>query len=257
MSFWSRIERRIEDFAGDLYPDEFREALAQARTTLQSEDYAKAETMLLALVEERPEHVGALVLLGVARLKQGNAETAKLAFDLVLEKEKDVAEALIGRGDTALALQDAADAVPYFRDAIDAAQGDRALLSEAYRGLGVAYRQLGDLDKAIRELRKAVAEASGDATIVAELGDALAADRGSNDEARRYLERLADRDGCPSVAWLTLGRIALDDEDSQKAEAYFQRVLEAETMTPLVGQAYRGLGQAKLQQEMPDRKSVV
>lgn len=248
MSFWSRIERRIEELAGELYPDEFRERLSQARATLRDEHYAQAEAQLLALIDERPEHVGALVLLGVARLKQGHADPARRAFDLALEKAKDVPEALIGRGDAALLLGDVAEAVPYFRAAIDAAQGERTLLAEAYRGLGVAYRRSGDLDKAIRELRKAVAEASDDAIIVAELGDALTADHGrSNDEARRHLERLADREGCPSVAWLALGRIALDDQDQKRAIEYFQRVLDMESQAELLHQAHLGIGSARLQ----------
>ena len=47
--------------------------------------------------------------------------------------------------------------------AVAEAAGDRAILAEAYRGLGVAWRRRGDLDKAIRELRKAVAEDGADA----------------------------------------------------------------------------------------------
>jgi tetratricopeptide (TPR) repeat protein/GTPase SAR1 family protein len=248
VSFWSRIERRIEEFAGDIYPDEFRESLTRARAVLQEEDFAEAETQLLALVDERPEHVGALVLLGVARLKQGKAEKALLAFGLALERAKDVPEALIGSGDAELALGRAEAAIPYFRSAVDAAQGDRGLLAEAYRGLGVAYRRAGDLDKAIRELRKAVAEASDDATIVAALGEALTADGGrSNDEAKRYLERLADREGCPSVAWLALGRIAIGDGDLERAIEYYERVLDTEEQSELLHLAHRGIGTAKLQ----------
>ena len=151
MSFWSRIERRIEEFAGELYPDEFRERLSQARGTLHDEQFAEAEAQLLELVDERPEHVGALVLLGVARLKQNKADLALLAFDQALEREKDVPEALIGRGDAALELDDVAGALPNFRSAVDAAQGDRTLQAEAYRGLGVSYRRSGDLDGHRRE----------------------------------------------------------------------------------------------------------
>ncbi len=248
MSFWSRIERRIEEFAGDIYPDEFRESLGRAREALQEENFAEAERQLLVLVDERPEHVGALVLLGVARLKQGKAAEALLAFNLALERAKDIPEALIGSGDAELAQKRPEAAIAYFRSAVDAAQGDRGLLAEAYRGLGVAYRQTGDLDKAIRELRKAVAEASDDATIVAALGEALTADRGrSNDEAKRHLERLADRPGCPSVAWLALARIALGDGNQERAIEYFERVLDTEEQDELLSQAQRGIGKARLQ----------
>ena len=247
MSFWSRIERRLEEFAGELYPDEFREKLGQAQQMLAEGDYLKAESALLALVGDRPDHAGALVYLGVARLHQGKSELALRAFDLALEQVRDMPEALIGRGDACLDLGEIDDAITAFRSAVSAARGESELLAEAYRGLGLSYRQSGNLDKAIRELRKAVAEASGDARIVAALGDALSADTGrSNDEAKRYLERLADRDGCPSVAWLALGRIAIDDEDYGRAIEYFIRVGDNESQPALLTQAYLGLGQAKL-----------
>lgn len=247
MSFWSRIERRIGEFAGELVPDEFRDRLARARHAIGQDDLEEARALLLDLAEQRPEHTGTNVLLGVVHLQQGNPELAKGAFDTALEHADDIPEALIGRGEAALALDEAADAVPYFRAAIDAAGGDRELLASAYRGLGIAYRRTGELDKAIRELRKAVAEASEDALAIAALGDALSADsRRSNDQARRYLERLADRDSCPTVAWLALGRIALDDDDPEKAIAYFERVAEREEDTELRVQALLGIAAAHL-----------
>lgn len=247
MSIWSRIERRIEEFAGELLPDEFRDRLARARDALESGNLTEAQMLLVALADERPEHVGTQVLLGVAQLRLGNLELARDAFDTALGQSSDIPEALVGRAEVALALDVPADAVPYFRAAIDAASGDRELLAEAYRGLGIAYRRTGDLDKAIRELRKAVAEASEDALAIAALGEALSADsRRSNDQARHYLERLADRDSCPTVAWLALGRIALSDDDSEKASRYFERAAEREEKGSLRVQALVGLGDAHL-----------
>ncbi len=227
MSFWSRIERRIEDFAGDLLPDEFREELASARDALQSGQLREAEIKLVDLVARRPDHAAALILLGTAQLRLRKYPRSIDSFDAALRLSTDLPEALIGRGNAALALGNAAEAVPYFRAAQAATGGDRELLSEAYRGLGLAYRKAGELDKAIRELRKAVAESDDDPATIADLGDALSADQTRpNGEARRYLTRLADENRCPPVAWLALGRIALRDEDSSGALQYFHQVVE-------------------------------
>ena len=57
MSFWSRIERRIEELAGELIPDEFRERLARARRLLRDGEVKQAEEELSRLAIERPGQV--------------------------------------------------------------------------------------------------------------------------------------------------------------------------------------------------------
>ncbi|MBL4635484.1 MAG: tetratricopeptide repeat protein [Kofleriaceae bacterium] len=188
MSFWSRIERGIESIAGDLIPDEFRERLSGARKNLESGQLAEAETELQDLVRLRPDHAAAQTLLGVTLLSQEKIDAARDAFDRALALDAELPEALIGRGNTALVADSPELAIPYFRDAIDAAGGDQELLSEVYHALGRAYRSSGDLGKAIRELRKAAAESGGNSAIIADLGDALSIDGSrSHTEARRYL----------------------------------------------------------------------
>ena len=63
MSFWSRIERRLQDLAGDLLPDDFRAALDAARAQLEAGNAAEAARTLSALIEERPGHAGATGLV--------------------------------------------------------------------------------------------------------------------------------------------------------------------------------------------------
>lgn len=258
MSFWSRIERRIEDIAGDLIPDEFRERLSQAQGILEAGDIAGAEELLQSLVSSRPGHAAAQTLLGATQLKLNKLELASDSFDKALALDSSLPEALIGRGNTAIASNQGEAAVPYFRDAIEASGGDRELLAEVYHGLGRAYRLTGELGKAIRELRKAVAESNGDAAVIADLGDALSVDGSrSHGEASRYLERLSDREGCPPVAWLALGRIALRDGDLVTAVEHFERVLasadlnagdeEADSNYELFSQAYLWLAKAELE----------
>src|SRR5690606_33463359 len=81
VSIWYRIERRLEEFAGDLLPDEFRERLVRARQALKRGDLAEASALLNDLAEERPEHSGTRVLLGLAHLRLGRPELARDSFD--------------------------------------------------------------------------------------------------------------------------------------------------------------------------------
>lgn len=246
MSFWSRIERRIEEITGDLLPDEFSERLRVARKTLQSGDLIEAEALLLSLTQDRPDHAGAQVLLGTAFLKLGKNDEAFSSFELALEYSHDMPEALLGRGWAALALDMNTIAGDDFRAAREAAGGDRELLAEAYTGLGTVFRLEGDLDKAIRELRKAVAESKNDSGAIAALGEALSADeKRSNHEAKRHLVRLAEREGCPAVALLALGRIALRDEDADSAISYFERI-PSDADDHLQAEALLGTGCAQL-----------
>ncbi len=225
MSFWSRIERRLEGLADDLLPDEFSRQLSVARQTQQEGDSVEAEALLLSLTQLRPEHTGAQVLLGTVCLNLEKYDEAFSAFEIALQFSKDMPEALLGHGWAALAKGMKSVAGDDFRAARTMAGGDRELLAEAYTGLGAVYREQGALDKAIRELRKAVAESSNDPIAIAALGDALSADETrSNQEAKRYLERITERSGAPAVAWLALGRIALHDEDAEGAIESWERV---------------------------------
>ena len=186
MSLWSRLERRLQDLAGDILPDDFRAALDAARKDLRAGNAAQAAHTLAALIEERPGHAGAHALLGAARLDLGAIDEAIASFDRAAELADDMPDPDLGRGEARLRLGQAAEALVDFRRAQTRAGGDRAILGEAYRGLGIGNRVSGDLDKAIRELRKAVAEAPDDDAALAALGDALIA---APDGSRIWLVR--------------------------------------------------------------------
>ncbi|HEY8144847.1 MAG TPA: dynamin family protein [Kofleriaceae bacterium] len=228
MSFWSRIERRLQDLAGDLLPDDFRAALDTARAQLEAGNAAEAARTLSALIEERPGHAGAHALLGAAQLELGEIDGAALCFERAAELADDMPEPMLGRGEVKLRLGQAADAVADFRKAQARAGGDRAVLAEAYRGMGIGHRLAGDLDKAIRELRKAVAEAPEDAPALAALGDALIASQdGSRGEARRHLRRADELPDPPILTWLALGRLDMIEGDAGAARQHFTRAAEA------------------------------
>jgi len=227
VSLWSRIERRLSDLAGELLPDEFRLRVDRARDLIEQSQYEQAIQTLEPLLAERPDHLGALSLMGIAQLETGEPEGALSAFERVLASGEEMPEAELGRGEASLALDDPATAIEAFRGAVRTARGDQSILSEAYRGLGLCYRRRGDFDKAVRELRKAVAENPDDALALAALGDTvLTLDHASADAARGYLDRAVRADPEQIVAWLALGRIALRENQPDEAERCFAKALE-------------------------------
>ncbi len=252
MSLWSRIERRLTDLAEELLPDEFRAQIDESRQLIDAGQCGEAVVLIEALLSERPDHLVALSLLGAARLELGDGDGARQAFNKVIAKDGDNGEALLGRGEANLCLGKLEAAVADFRAAVKHAGGERALLAEAYRGLGLSHRRRGDIDKAVRELRKAVAEAPADGVALAALGDALLQiDFVASEEARRYLDRALDADDTPPVAWLALGRLALDEGRIGKAEEHFARALRRARDKPDAGssdqiEALVGLGDTRM-----------
>ena len=223
MSLWSRLERRLGDLASELVLDEYRDQLNQARHLLEQGDPTAAIDSLEALLSVKPDHGQALIVLGEARLATRDATGAHDAFERALGVRGNDPAALVGLG-TALALGGKYDAaVPVLSRAVAEAGGNRTILADAYRGLGIAWRRRGDLDKAIRELRKAVVEDSDDMDARAALGEALVADAGPYDEALRHLERAAAADVPPALALYGLGRLSLIDESPAIAGERFAK----------------------------------
>ena len=252
MSLWSRVQRRLGDLAGELVLDEYRDQLYQAQRLLAAGNIAAAVEVLEALLVVKPDHGQALIVLGEARLVGLDPVAALAAFERALKLRAGDPAALVGHGLALVALGRYEPAIPSLGRAVADAAGDRAILAEAYRGLGVAWRRRGDLDKAIRELRKAVAEDGEDVDARAALGESLVADGGPYDEALRHLERAALADPAPALAIYALGRIALVEGNLDRAVERFgaARVLAERDTTPLGAQvrfdAIIGQGDAAL-----------
>ena len=193
MSLWSRLERRLGDLASELVLDEYRDQLNQARQLLGGRRRGRPRsTSLEALLQVKPDHGQALILLGEARLATRDPASARRC----LRARAEAARRAIRRRSSASDSRSSRSARTSLRSpplgrAVAEAGGDRAILADAYRGLGIAWRRRGDLDKAIRELRKAVVEDGDDIDARAALGEALVADGGPYDEALRHLERAA------------------------------------------------------------------
>jgi len=215
MSLWSRVQRRLGDLAGELVLDEYREYLDRAHQLLAAGDVAGATDLLDRVLVAKPEHGQALIALGDARLIGRDPARALAAFERALELRPGDPAALVGHGLALVGLASYEPAISSLGRAVAEAAGDRGILADAYRGLGIAWRRRGDIDKAIRELRKAVAEDSDDIDARAALGEALVADAGpyagAYDEALRHLERAAAADAPPALALYALGRMSLVD----------------------------------------------
>jgi len=214
MSLWSRVQRRLGDLAGELVLDEYREYLDRAHQLLAAGDVAGATDLLDRVLAVKPEHGQALIALGDARLIGRDPARALAAFERALELRPGDPAALVGHGLALVALASYEPAITSLGRAVAEAAGDRGILADAYRGLGIAWRRRGDIDKAIRELRKAVAEDSEDLEARAALGEALVADADAGpymalDEALRHLERAAAADAPAALALYALGRMAL------------------------------------------------
>ena len=216
MSLWSRLERKLGDLAGELVLDDYRDQLNQARGLLAKGELVQAIESLEALLAAKPEHGQALILLGEAQLAQRDPQHAQLAFERALALRGGDPAGLVGLGLSLIELGKYDVASSALTRAITEAGGDRSILADAYRGLGVAWRRRGDLDKAIRELRKAVVEDAEDADARAALGEALVADGGPYDEAVRHLDRAMVLGGS-ALAMYGLGRLALVEETPAKA----------------------------------------
>jgi tetratricopeptide (TPR) repeat protein/GTPase Era involved in 16S rRNA processing len=209
MSLWSRVQRRIGDLAGELVLDEYRDQLYQAQRLLGAGNVAAAIEVLEALLAAKPDHGQALIVLGEARLVAHDPPQAVAAFERALKLRPGDPAALVGHGLALVSLARHETAIGSLGRAVAEAAGDRAILADAYRGLGIAWRRRGDIDKAIRELRKAVAEDGEDVDARAALGEALVTDGGPYEEAVRHLERAAASEHPPALALYGLGRMAL------------------------------------------------
>ncbi|HEU0030927.1 MAG TPA: dynamin family protein [Kofleriaceae bacterium] len=238
MSLWTRFQRRLGDLAGELVLDDYRDQLSQAEALVRAGDVSSAIDVLEALLTAKPDHGQALIVLGEARLTLRDPERAREAFERALRLRTGDPAALVGHGLALVQLGRYEEAISSLGRAVAEAGGDRGILADAYRGLGIAWRRRGDVDKAIRELRKAVTEDGEDLDARASLGEALVADGGSLDEAMRHLERAAAAEAPPALALYALGRISLLEDAPAIASDRFAkaRLIQEVDQTPLGAQ---------------------
>src|SRR5262245_27655861 len=137
MSLWSRVQRRIGDLAGEIVLDEYRDQLNQAHHLLAAGDVTSAIDILEALLTAKPDHGQALIVLGEARLVDRDPQRARDAFERALQLRPGDPAALVGHGLALVALGRYELSIAPLTRAVTDAGGDRAILADAYRGLGI------------------------------------------------------------------------------------------------------------------------
>ncbi|MBI1206390.1 MAG: tetratricopeptide repeat protein [Azospirillum sp.] len=158
------------------------ERLAEALAAHQAGNLAAARRLYRALLDDRPDHVRALQLLGVVHFQEGDLTGAIRLLDRALAGDPGSASIQRHRGAVLLAADQVEAAGEAFRLALDAEPGD----AETSFNLGLVERRLGRLDRAIPLLEQAAAGLAGHALSHYELGLAL---------------QLAGRGGAAAVAY--------------------------------------------------------
>ncbi|HEY5340211.1 MAG TPA: tetratricopeptide repeat protein [Candidatus Aquilonibacter sp.] len=127
---------------------------ARALVALRRSDYAAAEQILgeaIALAATPADRAFLLNKRGVARVRLGRRDDARLDFDAALAHVDKFAPALTNIGNL-LFEDDAVDeAIVYYEMAIRSDDG----YAVAHLNLGVAYKKLGRYADGVRELRRA------------------------------------------------------------------------------------------------------
>jgi cytochrome c-type biogenesis protein CcmH/NrfG len=97
-TLWSRVARKAGDTVDELFLDSYREQVDRARELAIAGELDAAGDLLAAVLGDKPDHAGALLVLGEVELVRGRAEAADDAFARALRERPGDAQALIGRG---------------------------------------------------------------------------------------------------------------------------------------------------------------
>jgi len=113
--------------------------LSKAADAYQSGDVAQAVVEAEELLDDHPDHLDALYLVGDASLRQGDAPVAEAAFSRYLALQPGSAEALAGLAAARFELADLAGTIASAAEATAAEPG----LAEAWYYTGLALERLG------------------------------------------------------------------------------------------------------------------
>src|SRR5258705_12897681 len=138
MGIWDRVSRTVDELSEGLLPDDVRDGVEGARLLLERGQTDAAAAAIEEILRRKPDHATAQLLLGVARLRQGDPKRAGAAFVAAIAQRAGFAEAYVGLGKARLDAGDARSALSAFRDAAVHAGGARETLAAAYLGLGRA-----------------------------------------------------------------------------------------------------------------------
>jgi tetratricopeptide (TPR) repeat protein len=213
------------------------ESQQRAWTFLQAGDVKNAEREAGAALKADPDFYPAEAVAGYAELAQKNARTAVSRFDRALEHQKDYVPALVGKGQSLIALNRDADAIEAFQAAlaIDPSLTDVARQVEVFRFRGLerdlaAARQAaraGRNDEAQRLFRAAIAASPDSAFLYRELA-AVERQQGNTGGALEHLRKAADLDPSDAASVAQIAEILDAQGDLPGALEAYDRSLTIE-----------------------------
>jgi predicted O-linked N-acetylglucosamine transferase (SPINDLY family) len=197
-----------------------REALDRAWNHYRAGQWQQAEQHYRQILQQEPNQVDALHLLGMIAGQSGRYAEAAGYLQATVRLRPDFAAAHSDLGTVFILQQRFAEAVGSFREAVRS----KPDFASAYSNLGNALRELGDLDEAVANLRKAVQLRPDFVEAHLNLGIALEAQGKLDDAAESYRQAVHYR---PSYAdaHFNLGNVLIRQGKPDEAAAHLQETL--------------------------------
>ena len=204
----------------------------------QAGDFSRAETGLMAILKRSPQFYPSETALGYLDLARKNFEPAAARFEHVLQSNPNYVPALVGRGESLLALSREPEALVAFESAVKfdpqlqtIARRVEVLRARAQQENVAAARraaQANRLDEAARLYEQAIAASPESAFLVRDLAD-VEAKQGKTDEALARYRRVIEMDPTDATSRIRIGEML--DARGDLAGAH-QMYAEANNLEP-------------------------
>jgi len=208
--------------------------LAEAVEHHQAGRLNEATALYRALLDDEPQNIDALNLLGVMALQRGDVDDAidligqaLLVRDDVADFHNNIGEAYRARGDQELA-------IGHYQRAIQLDPRS----ADAHNNLGVTLKASGSLEAAETHFRRAIEARPGHSRAHNNLGTVMRAD-GRAAAAVEHLVRAVELDPSYADAYSNLGNALTDLDRVEQARSLYAKALELE---PGHGEALINLG---------------
>jgi tetratricopeptide (TPR) repeat protein len=182
----------------------------------QAGDTQRAETEFLAILKRSPQFYPSDTAMGYLDLARKSFEQATARFDRVLQSHSGYVPALVGRGESLLALGREAEALAAFESAVKMdpqlqtiARRVEVLRARAQQENVAAARraaQANRLDEAARLYEQAIAASPDSAFLVRDLAE-IEAKQGKTDQALARYTRVIEMDPGDAASRIRLGEI--------------------------------------------------
>ena len=209
------VEQLRQALASDPGRPELMLALAEAQA--RAGNAARAEATARALLEQRPDHVPALLFLGRLLFETDRPQRAREVLERVRKLAPREQEPYLLLAEIALESGHPEAAVRTVQSLADATHDTTGL-----KRLGMALLDRGEADTARTLLDRAVQFDPGDAEALGALGEALES-LGRSAEAAATDDRALERDPDAREVLLRAGKLALRAGSEPRARAYLDR----------------------------------